>query len=170
MTSLVFAVPLLWVAAMLQGTVINRLGDVSARPNLTLLLVLAWTMIPGRAFEGAVWALVGGFALDLYSGGPFGAHMLAMLVTAMVVGVVEGRFWGLNLLLTLVAAIVGTALFYLIYLIILLVSGYPVNLVDAVFGLVVPATGLHMLLIIPLYVLARRVNRVLSPAQVETQQ
>ena len=44
MRSLIIAIPLMLFAALLQATVINRLGAGAARPNLALVLALAWTM------------------------------------------------------------------------------------------------------------------------------
>ena len=60
------------LAAILQGAIVARIAD-GPRPDLALLVVLAWSMLRGVT-EGAVAGLTAGRALDLLSAAPFGLH------------------------------------------------------------------------------------------------
>jgi rod shape-determining protein MreD len=51
--------------------------------DLVLLLVMVWSLL--RDFdEAALWGLVGGACIDLYSAGPFGVNALALGITAIL--------------------------------------------------------------------------------------
>lgn len=167
MRSLIIAIPLMLFAALLQATVINRLGAGAARPNLALVLALAWTMLPNRSTEGIAWALIGGLALDLYSGGPFGAHALAFTLTSLLVGLIESRLWGAYFLLLLVVGLLGTGIFYLIYLLLIAISGTVVAWQTIFLAVILPTAGMNMILILPTYLITRWINNQFYPPQVE---
>src|ERR687884_269698 len=81
-----FGLAILPLAAIVQGTALDRaLGG--PRPDLVLLLVLAWSMLRGAA-EGTVGGIIGGLALDLLSAAPFGLHtgLLALIGTVTALG------------------------------------------------------------------------------------
>ena len=60
-----------------------RVGN--AQPDLTLLVVGAWSLRRGVE-EGAVWAVVGGIVLDLMSAGPFSALVFGLLAAPLKTG------------------------------------------------------------------------------------
>lgn len=167
MRSLIIAIPLMLLVALVQSSVINRLGMGAARPNLALVLALAWTMVPGRSVEGLGWALVGGVALDLYSGGPFGAHALAFTLVSLLIGLSETRIWSVYFIMLMAVGLLGTTLFYLIYLILLAVSGITLAWQTLFATVILPTAGMNMLLIVPVYWGAVWLNNQLYPPQVE---
>lgn len=75
----------LGLAAVVQSVALPHLEILGVKPDLVLLLVIAWSVRRG-AGAGVVWAIVGGIAVDLLSVGPFGVSVLAMGVAATLAG------------------------------------------------------------------------------------
>ncbi len=82
---------LMAAAALAQVTWAPKFEVGGAFPNLVLLAVVGVTWTLG-ARAGMIWACVGGVLLDLTSSGAVGAHALALLAGAYLVG-----FWTRNL-------------------------------------------------------------------------
>src|SRR5690349_21726277 len=72
---------ILFAAALTQSSFFPAAGLVRVRPDLVLQCVVAWAVLRG-AREAVVWAFVGGMLADLFSGGPFGASALALVIVA----------------------------------------------------------------------------------------
>jgi rod shape-determining protein MreD len=106
---------LLILLALLQATLIPPVPYVGIRPDLVLLLVLAWTMVRGTK-EGAVGAFVGGLALDVFSPLPLGSHALALLLTVVPVGWLGAPFYRGNLVYPIVGAFLSTMLYNVLLL------------------------------------------------------
>lgn len=102
--------PLLVLVALLQATIVPDIPGLGIRPDLVLLLVLAWTMARGTR-EGAVGAFVGGLALDIFSALPLGSHALLLLLTVIPVGWLGTPFYRGNPLYPIGGAFLAT-LFY----------------------------------------------------------
>ncbi|MFQ5611061.1 MAG: rod shape-determining protein MreD [Anaerolineae bacterium] len=86
-----------------QSTLGPFLAVGGARPDLVLVFVVAWTLLNGFS-EGLPWAFVGGLALDLLSGAPFGVFTVSLLLTSFVASLTYGRTFGhlMNLPLLLI--------------------------------------------------------------------
>ena len=67
MMTILVGLPLLILAAVLQSTALVHLRVLDGTLDLTLLLVLGWTLA-GDWRGGMVWGLMGGLCLDLLSG------------------------------------------------------------------------------------------------------
>jgi len=106
--------PLLGLARILQATVTERFVLFGVKPDLVLLLVLGWTLIHGGR-SGVVWAFLGGIWLDIFSGGPMGASSLALMAAVWVAGLGHRTLYRYNILVPLLAGILGTLAFALSY-------------------------------------------------------
>jgi rod shape-determining protein MreD len=91
-----------------------------------LLVVLVWTILRGLN-EGMVWGFVGGLAIDLLSGGPFGAHTLALLGVALVGRQRWGEGLGAPMIRVLLLALVSGLAYHLILLTVLTWTGHVVD-------------------------------------------
>jgi rod shape-determining protein MreD len=107
---------ILLLLALLQSTLVPQVPVLGVRPDLVLLVVLAWVMVRGL-YEGAVAAFCGGIALDLLSSPPMGAHALALLLT------VGAPMYRENLAFPVVGAFLATFLYNLVLLVISYVVG-----------------------------------------------
>lgn len=71
--------------ALLQSTVMPKITVLGVHPDLVLMAVTSWSLLRGSE-EGMLWALVGGVALDLFSGAPFGIYSLSLLLIGFAAG------------------------------------------------------------------------------------
>jgi rod shape-determining protein MreD len=110
--------PLLLMASLLQSTAATRLQVGGVKPDLVLLLVICGTLLYGSR-AGIVWAFIGGLTLDIFSGGPMGGSSLALMVPTYVVGLGQRTLSRFNVLVPLGAAMIGTLLYGITYVIIL---------------------------------------------------
>ncbi|MFN8497533.1 MAG: rod shape-determining protein MreD [Anaerolineae bacterium] len=158
-----FAVPvnvylliaLVAVVAIIHVTWLPRLP---VRPDLMLVLVVAWSLLRGIE-EGLLWAFIGGVLLDLLSVGPFGGFTVGLLLAALIGGIVHRTVFTSGVFWPAVTMIATTLLFHPIYLAILNVAGFSAPW-SAVSGVIVPLlvwnVALLLLLLPPLSWLHRR--------------
>jgi len=92
------------------------------RPDLILVIVLAWTLVYGPR-EGVVMAFAGGIWLDLFSGGFMGASSLALIAAVLPAGSGYATLFRTHLAVPIATGVVGTLIFSLVYLSILYLSG-----------------------------------------------
>jgi rod shape-determining protein MreD len=137
----------------MEATVLPHLRVGSAQPDLTLLVVGAWSLRRG-AEEGAVWAFIGGIVLDLLSAGPAVGHIFALLGASLVLGVDPstglGRrqaqpFTG-NPLALIFGVALATVLYHFVLLAMLQLWGNAVDWVYAVTRITVPHLIFNLIL------------------------
>jgi cell shape-determining protein MreD len=160
-SSLYVAVPLLATLALLQSAVLSRLplGGL----QILLLVVIARAMMEGMP-EGLLWAFVGGIWLDLLSLSPVGGTSLAYMSTVVAIVLVQRNLPQSPLVLPLLLAPLGTAVYFFVSLSILSLLGFPVNWQAT--G-VTPALLGHTIAILPLYWLMMSLRRLWRPRRVE---
>ena len=166
MRSLIIAVPLLAFVAILQSAVITRFRLLGGGFDLMLVVVLAWNLVR-RENDGPIWALIGGLLADVLSGGPLGAATFGLASLSLIIAISEGRFYQANWIVAVLASIVGTIFYHLLYLLALAVAGHPVNLADALTLVTLPSTILNLLLMLPVYQVVKRLAAQVSTPQVE---
>ncbi len=120
------SIPLLTGIALLQSTWLSGMSLWGARPDLMVLVVLAWTAI-GNTDEGLLWSFIGGLVLDLLSGGALGLHMLALLAVAFLAGQSLGEGLGSPLARMLLLALLCGMAYHLTLLIALALTGHTVD-------------------------------------------
>ena len=137
--------PLLLSAALLQTTALPPLTILGIKPELMLLMVLAWSLLRGVE-EGLVWAFVGGLILDLFSGGPLGASALALLIVSSLSSLVQGAVTRTSFLLPMGAALVGTLVYQGLVLLVVQLARGDVPWVDSLLRLILPSLAVNTLL------------------------
>ena len=157
---LAFGLMLATLAAILQGAVVAQIAD-GPRPDLALLVVLAWSMLRGVA-EGTVAGLTAGLALDLLSAAPFGLHAgLFVLIGAATALGEENLFRG-SLPLAVLAAALAALLLHGGSLLILQASGQQTVGFVRFLQFAVPTLLLDALLMPLVFLLVRRWVRLLA--------
>lgn len=149
---------LLGSAALVQTTLLPALGLVTVRPDLVLVLVVVWAVLRGVR-EALPWGLLGGVMLDLFSGGPFGTAMLALVLVAFCSSVGEIGLFRSSLTLPMVTVFWATVLFDLIFLFLLRTHHYPVEWLGSMRQVVVPNAVVNTLTCPPVYWLLSRIER-----------
>ncbi len=146
-------IPLLLIAGLLQSSVGARLEIRGVKPDLVLLLLIAGTLIYGNR-TGLIWAFIGGIALDVFSGGPMGASSLALMAAVLVAGLGHRTLSRYNILVPLGTTLMGTAVYGLVYLVILAgldlftAAGRQAPIMPTVQYIVVPAALYNMVLML----------------------
>lgn len=157
--------PLLVLLAITQSAIINDLTLLQGRPDLILILVVAWGII-GRSKVSMVWGLIGGLALDLLSGLPLGVTSINLILIAFLVSFSEGRFWESHILMPLGVMLVTSPLFYFLSILTHWTLGYEIDLASAMLRVALPGTFLNLLLILPATQIISAIDRVVHPPEV----
>lgn len=160
--SLYFTIPFLTLLAIFQATAAPQMQIASGRPDLLLLCVMSWELTGGRG-EGYSWAFIGGFAVDLIGGGPFGASILGLLAVALVTDWLSAGLFRDRVALPLAAAFVGTIAFHGVYLGLLGMFGWQIDPADAIFRVALPSALINMLLSPIIFRLMAALHRRVSP-------
>jgi rod shape-determining protein MreD len=152
-TSYVLMVPLLGILAIFQSVVGPRLSLMNVRPDIILLVVVAWALFNGSR-EGILWGFVGGLWMDFLGGGPMGGSSLALMAAALIAGLGHNRFFRNNPIVPFGIALLGTLIYSLVYLSILALIGHRLEFHRMFLELVVPVTlynSVLMLMLTPLF-------------------
>jgi len=132
------AVPFLLLVSLLQSTLAPRLQVGAAWPDFLLLVVMSWALVQ-RVDEAILWASIGGLGVDLMSGGPFGASALGLMAAALIAGAMSSGVFRGRTALPLVTALIATLTFHGVYVLTMLLAGQRVDLIDALFRIVLPS-------------------------------
>lgn len=165
MTPLLLGLGLLPLAALLQSSVLPYLPFPALRPDLMLVIVLAWNLARSRS-DGLLSAFAGGLLLDTFSAGPFGAMLLALFVVSLAVNFIGAPLWNANPLLPLLGTVASVVIYHAIYAGALLLWGWQLDWRTAATSVVLPAVFLDTALMLLAYPLARRIARSIALPQV----
>jgi rod shape-determining protein MreD len=147
--SLQLGLPLVFLGALIQGSVLSQLRVFGGQPDLVVLIVLAWSALDAGQ-EGMVWAFFGGLFLDLLSGIPLGISSLALVPLAFIIGLTEAQVYRTNILLLLVLLGGGALAYHLIYMFLLrFIINYPLSFQTGFFYITLPSILFDLILILP---------------------
>lgn len=158
-------IPFFAIVSVVQTSVMPMVSIAGLKPDLALLVVVAWGLIsvPG---EAAVWGFCAGVFLDLASGLPFGTQTLALTGVGLLLSLAQTNIFRSNLLLPPAAMLIATFIDNLIILGILSTLGWQINWGDYLTWITLP-TALINTLVLPLaYFPLQRLQHRLHP-QVE---
>jgi rod shape-determining protein MreD len=166
MRSLLLALPILTIVAILQSAVFSHITFLRGGFDVMLIVVVAWSLVQ-RGNDGPAWALVGGVLSDALSGGPPGAITLSLAAVTFFIALTEGRFYQTNWPVALLASVLSTLIYHLIYLALLALAGRPVNWADTLTLSTFPSAILNFLLMLPAYQAAKWLAVFTAPPKVE---
>jgi len=124
-----------------------------------MLTVIAWSFQRGPN-AGMVWALIGGLAIDLASGAPFGISPVPLMLAAIVAGAGYNRIYRSNLVLPALITLLAVALYQTLYLALLVLTGQPVNWQVGLWQVGAPLLLLHWVLMPAVYFGAAWLSRL----------
>ncbi len=165
-TNLYLIVPLLTLVALAESAVLPHLQVGQTQPDLTLLVVGAWSLRRGVE-EGALWAFGGGLLLDLLSAGPFPAATFGLLAVSLVLGGDPSTGLGrrqtrsseMNPLAIILGVVLATLTFHLVLLTMLQLTERPLDWVYAATRVVMPRMAFNLALMPVVYGLLGRMDR-----------
>jgi rod shape-determining protein MreD len=157
----VIAGAVLAVATLVQSVTGPTLPVVRGRPDLVLVVVLAWSMLRGSG-EGAFVGFLGGVLLDSVSYTPFGISAALLGLLGYCTGLPEVNVYRGNLPYFLGTAAVATLVFHTLYFLVLQALGTSMPPIFETYAMALPASILNVLLLAPTFVVCRRLLRALA--------
>jgi rod shape-determining protein MreD len=159
------SLPILFIAAILQSTIVPEIRIGEGGPDLILMLVLSWMMLADLQ-EGLVWAVVGGILQDLVNGLPTGTSALALVAIAFLVNLVLGPVARSNLVIPPVVLAVGTVAYHVLLMALFAILGRPVPIGYTLIHVTLPTVVFNTVLILPVYRLMGAVYGASRPRRV----
>ena len=150
-------VPLLAIVAILQSTLVSHFRIWGVFADLPLLVVVSWGLLRGSR-EGLIWGFIAGLAVDLFSGAPFGAATFGLMAAGSLSGLGQSTVFRSQLFLPLIAVLLATVVYDMLFLLVVWISGYPVSWLDSLFRLVLPSAALNAALTPVVFVIMRWLN------------
>ncbi len=144
-------------AALAQVSILPAFSIFGVQPNLLIILLVIWITVGGER-DALLLIPITGFVQGLLDSQPLGLAMLAMAPLILMTQVKELRLVQSDLLLAVVLTAVATLVYEGTFLLTLAVTGERLDWLATVLEVLVPATIANVLLLLPLYGLARLVN------------
>ncbi len=152
---------LLTLAALAEATVGHRLALGGGRANLVLLLVAAWALLRGKE-EGLLAGLVGGVALDMVSGAPFGLHAVLLAIVGMTTGLGAETLAHGGPTTLFGIAVLATVTYHAAEALALRLLGWSIPGPTQLLAIVTPTVLINAVLMPFVFLVARRLERSLS--------
>ena len=159
-------VPLLVTVAILQSTVVSHFRIWGVFADLPLLVVVSWSLLRGPR-EGLIWGFIAGLTVDLFSGAPFGAATFGLMAAGFLAGLGQSTVFRSQLFLPLVAMLLATIVYDILFLLVVWISGYPVSWLDSLFRLILPSAVLNAVLTPVVFVIVRWLNARFGRVEME---
>lgn len=161
MALLIYSVFLV-LAAIVEATAGYRLDALGgARINPVLALVAVWSLVRGVQ-QGLLAGLVGGLALDLVAGSPFGMHTALLGIIGALTSLGGGTLTRGGLALLFGTAVLTTVLYYSGMALVLRAFGWEFPGIMRFVNVVAPTIFLNALLMPFAANLARRIDQITS--------
>lgn len=149
-------IPILFVAVIIQSTIMPVVQVAGGKPDLVLLIVLSWMMLAGLE-EGLFWAIVGGVLQDIATGTPTGTTALALVVVTGLEHFILGPIGRDNLILPPAVATLGTIFYQGFLAVVLAVLGRlsvltgPADIGYVLTTILLPTLIFNLILILPIF-------------------
>ncbi len=162
----VIGIPLLTLLAILQSVLMGYFELLDGRADLVLVAVVSWSLTR-RSEEAMVLGVIGGFALDLLSGLPFGSSALILLIVTFLVSFLEGRFWEAHLLMPLGVMLVASLTYHMLSTFMIMILAQDISFAYVFRRIILPSTFLNVVIALPASQLASALHYRLFPQEVE---
>lgn len=144
--------------ALLQSTVMPRITLWGVHPDLMLMVVTSWSLLRGGQ-EGMLWALLGGIALDMFSGARFGVCTLPLLVVSFLSSLSARNVFRFDLLVPILITPLASLLYNGLLLVLLNMLGWPAAWGESVVRIVLPSMLVNSLGMPFVYLIMRTIDR-----------
>ncbi len=158
------SVPLMGVLLLLQASVLPYLPVLGLTPQLLLLVVISWTLLHGLE-AGCVWAFVAGMFLDLFGIPPLGSTSLTFIIVVFVVYGIQNALPPHRFFVPVLTGAAGTFAYLLLNFSLLRLLGFELPWAEA--AAIGPLIVLHSLLILPIFWISYRLDRLANPRRVQ---
>lgn len=146
---------LLFLALILQTTLVPRLTVLGAMLDLPLLFIAILAVLRGSG-SAALWGAVFGLLLDLLAGKYIGLNALSLAAAGLMCGFVFERAYKGNILLSFATVGLGSAVYALVYLLVGKFGGADIGLLSFILRDTIPSLIYTAIVSLPIYIIANR--------------
>ena len=140
MRNIIIGLLVLPLLAILQSTLLPYFSWYSIfKLDLVLVAVLSWNLVYPN-IEGMLWALIGGLIMDSLSGAHMGTSITALVIASLIANWWGSRIWSSHIILRLFTSISGIIIYYLIYVLLLAVTGWSADWTSLPINHLLPST------------------------------
>ena len=141
---------LILLTAMFQSSISAEFEVFGVIPDLVLVFLATWAAV-ARPRGLIFWGFGAGFFLDVVSGFPAGANMLALSLAMFVASMGGAGLFRTNLIWALMATLLGTLVYYPIMMLMLAIQGPSVDWLNAIAATTPAAVAVNLMACVFLY-------------------
>jgi hypothetical protein len=156
------AIPVLFLAIILQTSIASRVMLLSGNADLVLLVVVAWGL-QERVRGAWVWAVAASLLVGLTSGVPWYIYFIGYLSAVGLARLFVHRIWQAPLLAMFAVTLIGTLVLLMLTYLQRILFVVPLSLADVFSKIVLPTILLNLLLAIPVHAIIQDLARRLYP-------
>ena len=156
------AIPVLFLAVILQSAVISRVYLLSGVADLPLVMLAAWAL-QENVDSSWHWAVALGILVGFVSALPWYVPVISYVVVVALAQMLQRRVWQAPLLAMFSVTFLGTIILNVLTYLVMQIGGVAMPVEDVLGLLVLPGVLLNMLLAIPIYAMMRDLSRWVYP-------
>ena len=156
------AIPVLFIAVILQSAVISRVYLLSGVADLPLVMLAAWAL-QENVDSSWHWAVALGALVGFVSAVPWYVPVMSYLFVVALAQMLQRRVWQAPLLAMFSVTFLGTVFLNILTFLVLRIAGIDMQIEDVLGRLVLPSVLMNMLLAIPVYAIMRDLSRWVYP-------
>jgi rod shape-determining protein MreD len=156
------AIPILFLAVILQSAVISRIYLLSGAADLPLVMLAAWAL-QEQVDSSWHWAVAFGLLVGFVSALPWYVPVISYVVVVALAQMLQKRVWQAPLLAMFSVTFLGTVILNVLTYLVMRIGGTNMPFEDVLGLLVLPGVLLNMLLAIPVYAIMRDLSRWVYP-------
>jgi len=157
------AIPVLFLAVILQSAVISRVYLLSGVADLPLVMLAAWAL-QESVDSSWHWAVALGILVGFVSALPWYVPVISYVVVVALAQTLQRRVWQAPLLAMFSVTFLGTIILNILTYLVMQIGGVAMPVADVLGLLVLPGVLLNMLLAIPIYAMMRDLSRWVYPS------
>lgn len=147
-----------YMSIFLESTFFARYPVLGVGPDLVLVFVAFYAIIYGSG-KGAGYGFLCGLFKDLYLGRFIGLNAVSLTLTALLLGWWEVKLFKENVLVGLMAGVLGTVVNSILVLLLMLAGTGDPDIAKTIFAGMVGQTAYNGLLSVPLYIWYYKLSR-----------
>ena len=156
------AIPVLFLAVILQSAVISRIYLLSGVADLPLVMLAAWAL-QEHVDSSWHWAFSLGILVGFVSALPWYVPVISYVVVVALAQMLQKRVWQAPLLAMFSVTFLGTVILNVLTYLVMRIGGTDMPFEDVLGLLVLPGVLLNMLVAIPVYAIMRDLSRWVYP-------
>jgi rod shape-determining protein MreD len=156
------AIPVLFLAVILQSAVISRIYLLSGVADLPMVMLAAWAL-QEHVDSSWHWAAALGILVGFVSALPWYVPVFSYVFVVALAQMLQRRVWQAPLLAMFSVTFLGTVFLNMLSYLVMRIGGVEMPFEDVLGLLVLPSVLLNMLLAIPVYTIMRDLSRWVYP-------